>query len=59
MSEAYFTAVSGAVVMMCLRLVFYTSFVLKPLPVCFITEQSTVKASLFVKKLKWFHERIL
>ena len=27
----------------------YTSFVLYPLPACFITEQSTVKASLFVK----------
>ena len=27
----------------------YTSFALYPLPACFITEQSTVKASLFVK----------
>ena len=26
-----------------------TSFVLEPLPACFTTEQSTVKASLFVK----------
>ena len=26
----------------------YTSFALQPLPVCFTTEQSTVKASLFV-----------
>ena len=28
----------------------YTSFVHQPLPACFITEQSTVKASLFVKQ---------
>ena len=28
----------------------YTSFVLQPLPACFITEKSTVKASLFVNK---------
>ena len=27
----------------------YTSFVLFPLPECFTTEQSTIKASLFVK----------
>ena len=27
----------------------YTYFVLEPLPACFTTEQSTVKASLFVK----------
>ena len=27
----------------------YTYFVLEPLPACFVTEQSTVKASLFVK----------
>ena len=33
----------------------YTSFVLKPLPTCFTTEQRTVKAYLFVKltKLSW------
>ena len=28
----------------------YTSFVLQPLPACFITEQRTAKASLFVKQ---------
>ena len=29
----------------------YTSFVLQPLPVCFTTEESTVKASLFVNQM--------
>ena len=35
----------------------YTSFVLAPLPVCFITEQSTVEAYLFVNFVSFLYIR--
>ena len=34
----------------------YTSFVLEPLPACFITEQRTVEASLFVTQTKIYYK---
>ena len=45
-----FTALSSRAILITSRVSPYTSFVLKPLPACFITEQSIVKASLFVNK---------
>ena len=45
-----FTALSSRAVLITSRVSPYTSFVLQPLPACFITEKSTVKASLFVNK---------
>ena len=45
-----FTALSSRAILITSRVSPYTSFVLKPLSACFITEQSTVKASLFVNK---------
>ena len=45
-----FTALSSRAISITSRVSPCTSFVLQPLPACFITEQSTVKASLFVSK---------
>ena len=45
-----FTALSSRAILTTSRVSPYTSFVLQPLPACFMTEKSTVKASLFVNK---------
>ena len=45
-----FTALSSRAVLITSRVSPYTSFVFQPLPACFITEKSTVKAPLFFNK---------